>query len=44
LELLGKEIKMVFIGGMIGSYYDKVNGLNPTFGFAIVDDKKILDF
>jgi len=41
---LGKEIKMVFIGGMIGSYYDKVNGLNPTFGFAIVDDKKILDF
>ena len=34
-----QEIKMLFVGGLIGLVYEKDNSLTPVFGYAVTEDK-----
>ena len=41
-EYFGEEIKMLFVGGMVGVFHDeKDNSVMPTFGYAVTEDKCI---
>lgn len=35
----GTDIKMLFVGGLIGVMKGDDNELRPTFGYSIVEDK-----
>ena len=35
----GQDIKMLFVGGLIGLVYEKDNSLTPVFGYAVTEDK-----
>ena len=37
---LGTEIKMLFVGGLVGVVSEKDNSLMPIFGYSIMEDKK----
>jgi hypothetical protein len=38
-ENQGEEIKMLFVGGLIGILVEKDNNLIPLFGYAFTEDK-----
>ena len=37
----GQEIKMLFLGGLVGISHEKDNSLMPVFGYAVTEDKII---
>jgi hypothetical protein len=40
-EYLMTEIKMLFIGGLVGVAYEKDKSVVPVFGYAITEDQVI---
>jgi hypothetical protein len=38
---LGTEIKMLFVGGLVGVLSEKDKALLPIFGYSVMEDKKI---
>ena len=37
---LGTEIKMLFVGGLVGVVSEKDKSLLPIFGYSVMEDKK----
>ena len=37
---LGTEIKMLFVGGLVGILSEKDKSLLPIFGYSVMEDKK----
>jgi hypothetical protein len=38
-EYLGKEVKMLFIGGLVGIAYETDKSVAPVFGYAVTENK-----
>jgi len=38
---LGTEIKMLFVGGLVGVLSEKDKALLPIFGYSVMENKKI---
>ncbi len=40
-EYLDIEVKMLFVGGLLGVAYEKDKSVSPVFGYAVAEDKVI---